>query len=123
MTYSKDGSFEKLLRFFKFANDIYINDHGIHLMQYVTTHGKQDIYEGDILQCGNPNGLGVNFPKFLAEVVYDEVFTGFYLKPINYKTHTYVTVGSYFYDYNAHVVGNIYEHPNLLKNKIENKNV
>jgi uncharacterized phage protein (TIGR01671 family) len=73
----------------------------IHLMQYTGLFDKNGtpIYEGDILKIGNSN----------IEVIWDKNNACFTLK----SNHFHLGFQSIFYE----VIGNIYEHPNLLESE------
>lgn len=86
------------------AQDNKIYSGTIHIMRFTgiqDANGK-NIYEGDIIKYKDYNGTA--FHK--REVVYSKKYTGFILKSTNYMPNRL--------EYEAQVIGNIYEHPTLL---------
>lgn len=90
------------------------NDPDFHLMQYTGLKDKngKEIYEGDIVKCEHAISE-ICFGK----IGYDGSFngmTGFYLKSWYSDDRDFMELYYNFEPDNIEVIGNIYEHPELI---------
>jgi uncharacterized phage protein (TIGR01671 family) len=84
-------------------------DHGLEMMQYIgleDINGKE-IYEGDIVEVKDPYPTGVRM--FTGVVMFDN--GSFMIKS---------SVGEHYrwLDYEVEVIGNVYENPELLEERL-----